>query len=133
MNGGATCTIGRERFGGALAWSFSHGHGRVPIINGRVGTGLHAGGVELRWHGGSQRLVYAHGVFVAAAPGLDNPPFRRLPYEVVVIGARGDVVHRSRIPTSFLYEDWKQVQPQLHRYRVAHGCDAIVLWRCRSR
>lgn len=133
MNGGATCTLGQERFGGALAWSFSHGHGRVPIINGRVGTGLHAAGVELRWYGGSQRLAFAHGVFVAAAPGLDRPPFRKLPYELVVIGASGDIVYRSRIPTSFLFEDWKQVQPQLHRYRVAHGCDAVVLWRCRSR
>ena len=133
MHGGATCTLGQERFHGPLSWSFSKGHGRVPIINGRVGNGLHAASVELTWHGGSLRLSFAHGVFVAAAPALGNPPFRQLPYDVVALDASGDVVHRSRIPTSFLYENWKQVEPQLHRYRIAHGCDAIVLWRCRSR
>jgi len=133
MNGGGNCTLNQERFRGALTWSFSHGHGRLPIINGRVGTHVHGARVELVWHGGAQRLAFAHGFFVAGAPALGNPPFRQLPYDVVVRDAAGKVVYRSRIPSSFLYDDWKQVQPQLHRYRLAHGCEAVVLWRCRSR
>ena len=43
------------------------------------------------------------------------------------------IAARSRIPTSFLYLNWKQVQPQLRQYRVAHGCNTTAVWRCKSR
>jgi hypothetical protein len=132
MTGGGSCTLGKEHYRG-LSWSFSRGGDDPPVIHGRVGPNVHAARVELRWHGGSQRLMYNHDSFVAAAPALDDPPFRRLPYDVVVSNRAGRVVARTRIPTSFLYRDWKRVQPRLHEYRVAHGCEATVVWRCRSR
>jgi hypothetical protein len=132
MTGGGACTLGKTQLDGRLTWSFSHGRHQTPIIHGRVGA-KHAARVDLRWHGGSQRLAYAHGFFVAAAPALNEPPFRLLPYDVVVLDAAGRAIDRSRIPTSFLYSDWKRVEPQLHRYRVSHGCSTTVLWQCKSR
>jgi hypothetical protein len=83
--------------------------------------------------GGAQQLVYADGFFVAAAPALDDPPFGQLPYDVVAYAADGRVAAESRIPTSFLYLDWKRVETQLRAYRLAHGCGTAVVWRCRSR
>jgi hypothetical protein len=132
MTGGGACTLGKTQLHGRLTWSFSHGRDQTPIIHGRVGK-KQAAGVELRWHGGGQLLAYAHGFFVAAAPALNDPPFRLLPYDVVVLDAVGRAIARSRIPTSFLYSDWKRVEPQLHRYRVLHGCSTTVLWQCKSR
>jgi hypothetical protein len=131
--GGGSCTLGQEHFRGPLSWSFSHGGHDTPLIHGHVGPNLDATRVELRWHGGSQRLIYNRDFFVASAPTLADPPFRQLPYDVVVYNTAGRVVSRSRIPTSFLYSDWKRAQPQLHEYRVAHGCEPIVVWRCKSR
>jgi hypothetical protein len=133
MTGGGSCTLGQEQFRGEVTWSFSRAGQRTPLIHGHVGPNLHAARVELQWHGGSQELTLNRDYFVASAPALGDPPFRQLPYDVVVYNADGRVVGRSRIPTSFLYRDWKRVQPRLHEYRVAHGCQAIVVWRCRSR
>jgi hypothetical protein len=133
MTGGGRCTLGHERLRGRLSWSFSKARREVPVLEGRVGAADKAARVELRWHGGSQRLAYSGGSFVAAAPALQDPAFDRLPYDLVVYAAGGQIVERSRIPTSFLYLNWKRVQPRLHRYRVAHGCDPVVVWRCTSR
>jgi hypothetical protein len=133
MNGGGECTTGQERFRGRLSWSFSKGRHDVPIIHGRVSPTLNSRRVELRWHGGSQRLVYRNGYFIAESSALAIPPFRQLPYDVIAYNAFGRIVVKSRIPTSFLYLDWKRVQPRLHRYRVAHGCDTTIIWRCKSR
>ncbi len=134
MTGGGACTLGQRPFNGSLAWSFSHPRHDTPIIHGRVSSKLHAARVELHWHGGTQQLAYnSSGFFIAAAPALNNPRFGRLPYDIVVYNRDGRIVARSRIPTSFLYLDWKQVQPQLHQYRVAHGCDTSPFWRCKSR
>jgi hypothetical protein len=133
MHGSSECTLGKQRLHGRLAWSFSRGGRNTSLLDGRVGASLHAARVELHWHGGSQRLTYKGGFFVAPAPSLNDPPFRRLPYDLVVYDTQGRIVAQSRIPTSFLYKDWKRVQPQLHQYRVAHGCDTITVWRCRSR
>lgn len=132
MTRGGVCTAAGERFRGRLEWAVSDGD--PPIIDGRVGPAAGAARVELRWHGGARRLAYRNDFFVAAVPSLASPPFRRLPFDVVALDAAGTVVARSRIPTSFLYApNWKQVEPKLHRYRVAHGCDRVVVWRCRSR
>lgn len=134
MTGGGACTLGTDRFDGPLTWSLSHPRHNTPIIHGRVSSKLHAVRVELHWHGGSQLLAYnSSGFFVAAAPALGNPPFGHLPYDVIVYNPEGRIAARSRISTSFLYLDWKQVQPQLHRYRVTHACDTIAVWHCRSR
>jgi hypothetical protein len=133
MTGGGGCSLGRKALHGPLVWSFSHGRRDAPLIHGRVDPKLRARRVELRWHRGTQQLAYNNGFFVAAAPALNDPPFHQLPYDVVAYDIDGRIAARSRIPTSFLYLDWKRVQPQLHQYRVAHGCDTTVVWRCRSR
>ena len=141
--GGGMCTLGKARIAGRLSWSFSHGD--PPIINGHVGSSVRAHRVVLHWHGGSQRLALRDGFFLAAAAGLKDPPFRQLPYDIIVLDAKGRQVARSRIPESFLYTAWKSVRHDLHRYRVAHGCKlvlggsqspgsgAVALWRCASR
>jgi hypothetical protein len=134
MTGGGACTSGEQRFRGPF-WSFSHkGKGRQALatIYGRVAV-ARAASVELRWRGGSQRLAFADGFFVGSAQALSDPPFSRLPFDLVVVDAAGRVASRSRIPTSLLYSDWKQVEPRLHTYRVAHGCEPDTTWRCRSR
>jgi hypothetical protein len=130
MTGGGACT---RQIDGRLDWTVAQGRNET-ILHGRFGGREPVAGVELRWYGGSQRLVYGrHGFFIAETPALANPPFRRLPFEVVVTGKDDGVLARSRIPTSLLYHDWKKVLPRLHRYRVAHGCDTTHIWRCRTR
>jgi len=133
MTGGGGCTLGHARFHGQLSWSFSRGRRDTPIVHGRVGANLHAARVELRWHGGVQQLAYSGGYFVAASPALKDPPFRRLPYDIVVYNTDGRIAAQSRIPTSFLYLDWKRFQPRLHRFRIAHRCSASLVWHCKSR
>jgi hypothetical protein len=134
MTGGGNCSLGQPQSQDSLTWSFSSGPHPTPLIHGRVGANLHASRIELHWHGGRQRLAFSSGFFVASAPPLKDPPFRQLPYEVVAYDTAGHVVARSPIPTSLLYPlDWKRVQPQLHQYRIAHGCSIIPVWRCKSR
>jgi hypothetical protein len=130
MTGGGACM---KQIAGRLDWSLSLGR-HEAILHGRFGGREPVARVELRWHSGSQRLVYGrHGFFVAETPALSNPPFQRLPFDVFVSDKDGHVLAHSRIPTSFLYRDWKKTQPLLHRYRVAHGCGTTHIWRCRSR
>lgn len=132
-SGGGMCSS-RRGLGPGLSWSYSHGLGATPtIFEGHFGRLVRVTGVQLRWHGGLQRLAVRHRFFLGETPVLRNPPFARLPFDVVVLGAGGRVVARRRIPTSFLYDHWKQVQPELHRYRVAHGCRTKTNWVCRSR
>jgi hypothetical protein len=134
MDGGGTCTNGTRRFVGRLSWSFSSASKTTPpVISGRAGKGVHPARIELRWHDGSLTLASKDGFFIGAAPSLNSPPFRQLPYDVVVLDSDGRVSARSRIPTSFLYVQWKQVQPRLHAYRVAHGCGGKGIWECKSR
>jgi hypothetical protein len=130
MTGGGVCTLGAHPVLGTLNWSFSHG--KQPLLSGRASK-AHTAGVKLQWHGGSQQLTYANKHFIAVAPALHDPPFGRLPFDLVAVDRAGRAVGRSRIPTSFLYDNWKQVAPQLHVYRVTHGCELTVLWRCKSR
>ena len=133
MTGGGSCSAGRGRSPLELFWSFSRTRREIPVIHGRIGTKLHAARVVLRWHGGAQQLAYNNGFFVASAPALNDPPFRQLPYDIVIYNTAGRIAARSRIATSLLYSDWKRAQPRLHTYRVANGCDTTVVWRCRSR
>jgi hypothetical protein len=131
-NGGAECG---SRLGKGLSWSFSRGRGSTPaLFHGHLGALVPVVRAELGWHGGSQRLAVGHRFFLGEAPVLADPPFARLPFDVVVFGPGGRVVARQRIPTSFLYLYWKQVEPKLHVYRVAHGCRTHGdIWRCKSR
>jgi len=132
INGGAACTLGKGVFHGQF-WSFSHGTRKTPpVIYGRLLV-PGAVGVELRWRGGLQRLSYSNGFYIGSARSLSNPRFTQLPYDIVAVDAMGRIVNHARIPTSFLYSDWKQVEPKLYRYRVSHGCDSVNVWRCRSR
>lgn len=130
--GGGSCA---DRLGAGLSWSFSHGRGPAPpLFHGHVGRLVPIARVELRWHGGARRLVVGHRIFLGETPELADPSFDRLPFDVVVLGPSGRTVARARIPTSFLYIDWKEVQPHLHAYRVAHACPAHGdIWRCGSR
>lgn len=131
---GGRCSFGREPPQGKLTWSFSTGSNAAPpVIQGQVAHSLHPTRVELRWRGGSLALPSKDGYFVGDAAVLANPPFRRLPYDLVAVDGRGEVSYRTRIPTSFLYRYWKRVQPRLHAYRLAHGCSQTVVWSCRSR
>jgi hypothetical protein len=132
--GGGSCTVGAHRFLGKLAWGFSSASPATPpVISGRASRAVHPARVELRWHGGSRPLAAHDGYYIGAAPELDSPPFRQLPYDVVVLDDRGRVTARSRLPTSFLYRNWKQVEPKLHAYRVAHHCGTKAIWSCASR
>jgi hypothetical protein len=131
--GGGMCSK-RPGLGPGLSWSFSRGRGPTPtLFHGYFAHVVPVTRVELRWHGGSQRLATAHRFFLGEVPVLADPPFSRLPFDLVVLGPGGRTVARERIPTSFLYTDWKKVQPQLHLYRVAHGCTTKTNWVCRSR
>lgn len=132
--GGWMCSD-RPGLGRGLSWTFSHGRGPAPtIFLGHYARLIPVMRVDLRWHGGSQHLAVAHRYFVGETPGLSDPPFTHLPFDVVVVGPGGRVVLSKRIPTSFLYADWKAVKPHLRAYRRAHGCDTHGnLWHCRSR
>jgi hypothetical protein len=66
-------------------------------------------------------------------PVLANPAFRLLPVAIVAFDKNGRQVSTSRIPSSFLYSNWKREQPKLRAYRRAHGCSTTVVWQCRSR
>jgi hypothetical protein len=134
MTGGGQCSVAPEKRHPSITWSFSSGPGATPsVLNGRVDPLLHPARVVLRWHGGAQPIRAHDGYFIAAAPTLKDPPFKLLPFDIVVLNAAGRQVAVSRIPTSFLYLNWKRVEPKLSRYRHAHGCSTTVLWRCRSR
>lgn len=90
--------------------------------------------VTLRWHGGAQAIATRDGYFLASVPVVASPPFRLLPFDLVATNDTGRAVATYRIPTSFLYLDWKHIEPKLRAYRKAHGCSKRPpIWHCRSR
>lgn len=132
--GGTGCTVGPHQPIGKMSWSFSSGRGRTPtVLNGRVNPTLQAVRVLVSWRGGQKSIRTPAGFFIAGAPELKNPSFTRLPFDLIALNAKGRRVDVSRIPTSFLYLDWKKVEPKLRAYRQAHGCNRTIVWRCRSR
>lgn len=122
-DGGGACTIGP---GAAL-------HGSEPIsvtissalsgtgtLSGWVKPSIGAVAVELRWRGGRSQLTFRSHYFVAPFRQAD-PPFRHLPFHVVAVDRQGRVVGRLRLPTSWLYHDYKQkVLPKLRAWVRAH-------------
>jgi hypothetical protein len=134
MFGGGGCSGGPQTHAPLFDWSLSRGIGRTPtVLSGRIDPRLHPTRVVLRWHGGLRDITSRDGYFIAAASLLKNPPFRLLPVAIVAFDKNGRTVSTSKIPSSFLYSNWKREQPNLRVYRRAHGCSTTVVWRCKSR
>jgi hypothetical protein len=134
MLGGGGCSLRPEPHAHVFDWSLSRGIGRTPtVLSGRIDPRLHPARVVLRWHGGFRAGSSRNGYFIAVDPLLKNPPFRLLPLDIVAFNKKGRTVSTSRIPSSFLYSNWKREEPKLRVYRRAHGCSTTVVWRCRSR
>jgi hypothetical protein len=98
----------------------SNGGSNVPIIDGWVSPNLHAASVELRWRTGKNKLEYSNHYFVGASPAMSDPPFPVLPFHVVVLDANGQEVGRLKLPTGWLYTDWKHTLPRLRAYVRQH-------------
>lgn len=136
ITGGGFCSIGRTPMvpKRGLTWTLGTALGDTYMLNGVAGTDMHVSHLTLRWHGGSQRIATRDGYFLGLIPIARNPSFRRLPFDLVATDSHGRIVETQRIPTSFLYFKWKQVEPKLRAYRQAHGCSRTPpLWRCPSR
>ncbi len=132
--GGGACSVGPQARGHVFDWSLSRAIGRTPTaLSGRIDPRLHPTRVVLRWHGGSRAISSRDGYFIAVGAPLENPPFRLLPLAVVAFDRNGRTVSTYRIPSSFLYSNWKRRQPRLRAYRRAHECSTTVVWRCTSR
>lgn len=138
-SGGYGCTVGSTRVpSSALTWVESPiavGNPTAALIHGHVGQTDEAARVRVVWNGGGAWLRFAGGYFVGVVATIRNPEFHRLPYTIVAYSTQGRALARRRIPTSFLYTDWKRVEPLLHRYRQKHGCskDPTRLWDCKTR
>jgi hypothetical protein len=138
-SGGYGCTVGSTHVPStALTWTFSPipvGSLHGALIHGHVGQSDKAVRVDIRWSGGREKLRTVDGYFIGVVPEIRNPPFHRLPYTVVAYNAQGHPVARQRIPTSFLYTDWRSVEPRLRQYRQRHGCSTTPtrLWTCKTR
>jgi hypothetical protein len=138
-SGGYGCTVGSTRVPpSALTWMESPvpvGNPTAALIHGHVGQTYKATRVRVVWNGGGAKLRLAGGYFIGVVATIRNPEFHLLPYTVVAYNARGHAVARRRIPTSFLYTDWKSVEPRLHRYRQEHSCskNPTRLWACKTR
>jgi hypothetical protein len=138
--GSSACTVGATRVPtNAFTWTIAPVAGdsadpRTTLVRGHLGPTYHPARVVLSWHGGEQRLALSKGYFIGVAD-TRNPPFNRLPYTIVAYDAAGRATTRSRIPTSFLYTDWKKVEPRLRQYRQQHGCSPLParLWVCEKR
>jgi hypothetical protein len=137
ISGGGYCSVGRAALivpKHHLTWSLGTALGDTYLLDGVAGSSLHVSQVTLRWHGGSQRITTRDGYFLGLVPIALSPSFRLLPFDLVATNRDGRVVATQRIPTSFLYEQWKRVEPRLRAYRNAHGCSKTPpLWRCGSR
>jgi hypothetical protein len=132
---GGQCSVGaaRLRFPG-LTYEFAVGRGNAPtVISGRFDPARHPARVTIRWRGGRRTVKTGDGYFVAAVPEMANPRFTSLPFDLVVSDSTGRHLTARRIPTSFLYINWKHVEPQLRRYRIGHGCIPSPPWHCRTR
>lgn len=136
--GSSQCTVGSKRvLPTGLTWTFggiTGGDPHAALINGHVGRTYKATRVEVLWNGGKGKVQFADGYFIGVV-SMRNPAFARLPYDVVAYNAVGQAVVRSRIPTSFLYTDWKHVKSHLSQYRQSHGCskEPARLWVCKKR
>jgi hypothetical protein len=137
ISGGGYCSLGRAALilpKDRLTWTFGTALGETFLVDGVAGSALHVAQMTLRWHGGSQQIATHDGYFLGLIPIALNPPFRLLPFTLVGTDGHGRVVVRHRIPTSFLYFDWRHVEPKLRAYRNAHGCNKTPpLWHCTSR
>jgi hypothetical protein len=137
IRGSGGCSVGRAALilpNGRLEWSLGTALGDTFLVNGVTGSAMHVAHMTLRWHGGSQQITTHDGYFLGLIPIALNPMFRLLPFDLVGTDGRGLVVTTRRIPTSFLYLDWKRVEPRLRAYRNAHGCNKTPpLWQCTSR
>jgi hypothetical protein len=138
-SGGYGCTVGSTRVPPtALTWVFSPvpvGNTHAALVHGHVGQVYKAVHVDVLWNGGKEELRTVDGYFIGVVATIRNPEFHRLPYTVVAYNAQGHAVARQRIPTSFLYTDWKRVEPRLRQYRQEHGCSKTParLWVCKTR
>jgi hypothetical protein len=138
-SGGYGCTVGSTHVQrNALTWTeypVPVGNPNASLINGHVGQTYKAARVDVVWNGGREKLRLRNGYFIGVVPAIRNPPFHRLPYTVVAYNAQGHAVDQRRIPTSFLYTDWKSVEPRLHQYRQNHSCSKTPtrLWICKTR
>jgi hypothetical protein len=138
-SGGYGCTVGSRRVPpNAFTWMESPvtvGNPTAALIHGHVGQTYKATRVGVTWNGGGAELRFADGYFLGAVATIRNPEFHRLPYTVVAYDAQGHAIAHQRIPTSFLYTDWKRVEPRLHQYRQSHGCSktSTRLWVCKTR
>jgi hypothetical protein len=136
-SGGYACTVGTRVPPNAFTWIESPvrvGNPTAALLEGHIGPTYKATRVGVVWNGGGAKLRLARGYFIGFV-AIRNPEFRRLPYTVVAYDALGHVVARRRIPTSFLYTDWKSVEARLHQYRQSHGCSdsPTRLWVCKTR
>lgn len=138
-SGGYGCTVGSTRVPPtALTWTFSPvpvGNRQAALIHGHVGQTHKAARVDVVWNGGAERLRLVDGYFIGTVAAIRNPQFHRLPYTVVAYNAQGHAAVHRRIPTSFLYTDWKSVERRLQQYRQSHGCSKTPtrLWVCKTR
>jgi hypothetical protein len=138
-SGGYGCTVGSRRvLPTALTWTFSPvpvGNTHAALVHGHVGQIYKGVRVDVVWNGGNEKLRTVDGYFIGVVATIRNPGFHRLPYTVVAYNAQGHAVVHRRIPTSFLYSDWKSIEPLLHHYRQSHGCSTnpAQLWVCKTR
>jgi hypothetical protein len=138
-SGGYGCTVGSRRVPPtALTWTFSPvpvGNTHAALVHGHVGQTYNAVRVDVVWNGGKEKLRTVDGYFIGVVATIRNPGFHRLPYTVVAYNAQGHAVVHRRIPTSFLYSDWKGVESGLHHYRQSNGCSTNPkqLWVCKTR
>ena len=111
------------------------GNPHAGLIWGHIGQADKATRVEVVWNRGRKKLRFAEGFFIGVVATIRNPAFDRLPYTVIAYNAQGHAVLRERIPTSFLFSDWKGVEPRLQHYRRSHGCSKTPtrLWQCKTR
>jgi hypothetical protein len=137
ISGGGYCSVGRAALvipKDRLTWSLGTALGDSFLLDGVAGSAMHVAQMTLRWHGGSQRITTHDGFFLGLIPIALDPSFRLLPFDLVGTDGHGRMVATQRIPTNFLYPDWKRVKPKLRAYRNAHGCNKTPpLWQCRSR
>ena len=137
--GSSECSVGSAPVPPApLAWMLSPitgGDPRAGLIWGHVGQTDKATRVEVVWNGGRKKLRFAEDYFIGVVATIRNPAFDRLPYTVIAYNAQGRAALRERIPTSFLFSDWKRVEGRLQQYRQRHGCSKTPtrLWECKTR